>query len=93
MPTNLKEIRQFLGLTNYFRKFIKDYAKLAVPLTNLTRSGIPWHWDDRVEGVAFWALQIALTSAPVLRIPDDTLPFEVVTDASQNPGACGAVLL
>ena len=92
-PRNLKEVRQFLGLANYFRKFICGYAGMAIPLTNLTRSDVKWQWSDTREGAAFRKIQQALTMAPVLQMPDVSKPFEVVTDASQDPGACGAVLL
>ena len=53
-PTSVKEVHQFLGLANYFRKFICGYAGTAVPLTDLTRDKVEWRWDDAREGAAFW---------------------------------------
>jgi len=69
IPKNLKELRNFLGLANYYRKFVKDFAKIANPLHELTRKGVKFHWtDDCAE--AFDKLKRALVSAPVLAYPD-----------------------
>jgi hypothetical protein len=91
-PTNTKQIQQFWGLTNYFRKFIQGYSSLAAPLSELTR--LKGEYGDAwlpVHAAAFEALKAALTSAPVLRLPDFELPFEVVSDASML--GTGAVLM
>ena len=71
----------FLGFANFYRRFIHDYFKIAVPLTRLTRKDTPWSWDDRVQA-AFNDLKQAFTSAPILThwIPDS--PIVVETDAS-----------
>ena len=87
---NVHDVRSFLGLVNYFRKFIKDFASLAEPLTNLTRAKNPWAWTDRCRQ-SFLALKHCLTKAPLLRTPNEKLPYEVVTDASAV--GLGAVLL
>lgn len=81
MPTELRHIQQFLGLTNYFRKFIKGYATTAAPLNKLTRKNVEWNWTDECDK-AFNNLKIALTTTPVLTIPDPKELFELVCDAS-----------
>jgi transposase InsO family protein/translation initiation factor IF-1 len=90
-PTSVREVRGFLGLTGYYRRFIKHYAQKAYPLTELTKENVKWCWRDEVEGQAFEGLKRALVTAPVLVIPDPSLPYEVYTDASKF--ALGAVLL
>ena len=82
-PVDVTQVRQFLGLTNYFRKFIKDYSTLAAPLNDLTRKDTNFRdeWND-THRTAFQQLKDALTSAPVLILPDFTKPFELVSDAS-----------
>ena len=89
-PTDISQVRSFLGLANYFRKFIKDYSLMTLPLTHLLRKDVPWHWSDNCEA-AFHQVKHALTHAPVLALPDFSLPFEVVVDASGT--GIGAVLL
>jgi hypothetical protein len=91
VPKTLREVRSFLGLTGYYRRFVKHYSKLALPLTELTKQDSPWQWRPDHEMVAFNELKAALTSAPVLIMPDPLRPYEVYTDASQF--ALGAVLL
>uniref|UniRef100_A0A383VMU0 Integrase catalytic domain-containing protein n=1 Tax=Tetradesmus obliquus TaxID=3088 RepID=A0A383VMU0_TETOB len=90
-PRNVTEVRSFLGMTGFYRRFIHHYAHKALPLTNLTSSGIKWRWRADVEAKAFEHLKDTLTSAPVLVTPDPTLPYEVYTDASKF--ALGALLL
>ena len=90
VPKNVHDVRSFMGLVNYFRKFIKDFATLAAPLTDLTRAKHLWAWTDRCEQV-FLALKHCLTDAPLLVSPDVSKPYEVVTDASTV--GIGAVLL
>src|SRR3569833_1947630 len=90
VPANVHDVRSFMGLVNYFRKFIKDFATLAAPLTDLTRAKHSWEWTDRCEQ-AFLALKHCLTEAPLLISPDVSKPYEVVTDASTI--GIGAVLL
>jgi hypothetical protein len=77
-------------MSYYFRKFIEYYYEIAVPLTNLTRKSHPWVWTGRCQ-VAFELLKQKLTEAPLLRTPDESLPYEVVTDASDL--GLGGVLL
>ena len=88
-PTNLTELRSFLGLASYYRKFVKNFSAIASSLTTLLRKDIPYEWKpDQQE--AFDKLKEKLTSAPVLLISDQTKPFTVTTDASDT--AIGAVL-
>ena len=89
-PTNLHELRQFLGLMNYFRRFIQGYCARVSPLQQLTKKDVPFKWSEACE-TAFQQLKRDLTSAPVLAMPDYTLPWEVVSDACGY--AVGAVLL
>jgi len=89
-PRNVSEIRSFLGTAGYYHKFIKDFSKLALPLTELTKSRIKFEWTHK-EQKAFDAIKCAMASAPVLIMPDPSLPFVVHTDASGF--AVGAVLM
>ena len=90
-PTSLTTLQSLLGLTGYYRKFIKNYTEIATPLTNLTKKGtdVKKEWTDLQEQ-ALEKLKKALSEAPILRSPDLDLPMEVTTDASGY--AIGAVL-
>ena len=68
VPQNLTQLRAFLGLANYYRRFIAGFALVAQPLTALTRKDTPFSWSQCQE--AFDSLKIALTTAPVLAYPD-----------------------
>ena len=76
--------------SNYFRKFITQYAAVAAPLQELTNKGQTFNWGDRQER-AFQTLKGALHTAPVLKIPDLHKPFQVISDASLH--GIGAVLM
>uniref|UniRef100_A0A8R7P4B6 Reverse transcriptase domain-containing protein n=1 Tax=Triticum urartu TaxID=4572 RepID=A0A8R7P4B6_TRIUA len=89
-PTSVKELRQFLGLAGYYRRFIKHYGVVSRTLTDLLKKGVTYQWTDTCEQ-AFQALKQALTSAPVLALPDFKQPFTVETDASDM--GIGAVLM
>ncbi len=89
-PKTQKDVRSFLGLAGYFRGFVKDFASVARPLTELTSKTVQWKWTQ-VQQKAFDSLKHALVTAPVLTTPDFTKPFIVYTDASDK--AVGAVLL
>ena len=79
-PTNLETLRGFLGLTGYYRKFIKNYGLISRSLTLLLKNGAPFQWTTVTEE-AFSLLKDALVKAPVLAIPDFTKPFVLETDA------------
>jgi phospholipid-translocating ATPase len=91
VPTTKKQVRGFLGLTGYYRKFILNYATVAAPLTDLTKKRLPdkVNWTPEC-GVAFETLKGALCESPVLMNPDFAKQFILQTDAS-NRGV-GAVL-
>src|ERR687885_1514720 len=80
-PRNPTEIKSFLGLAGYYRRFIKDFSKIAGPLTKLTRKDVPYKWDDAQEA-AFQKLKQLLCQAPVLTLPEGSEDFVVYCDAS-----------
>jgi len=88
-PANVKELRSFLGLAGYYQKFIKNYASLSAPLSDLLKSDIEFIWKSE-HTKCFELLKAALTTAPVLHIPDPHKDFTLETDASGY--AIGAVL-
>ncbi|KAL5581856.1 hypothetical protein UlMin_014298 [Ulmus minor] len=89
-PANVKELRSFLGLANYYRRFVEEYSKTAAPLTELLKRGVTWDWGIVCEA-DFQELKNAMMRDPVLALPDISKPFEVQTDASDF--ALGGVLL
>ena len=88
-PTNVKGIRQFLGVASWYRRFVPDFATLSQPLTSLLKKGRHFKWGER-EQTAFSALKEKLTEAPVLACPDFAKRFTLQTDASRH--GLGAVL-
>jgi transposase InsO family protein len=89
-PKTVHEIRQFIGLASYFRKYIANFAVIASPLTQLTRKDVPFVWHEEQEA-AFNLLKNKLTSRPVLAIYDAEAHTEVHTDASKK--GFGGILL
>ena len=89
-PSTQKEVRQVLGLTGYYRKFIPHYANLVKPLTRLCRKMDEYIWEKPAQA-SFDALKEAMVSPPILRYPNPELPYVLYTDASKY--AWGAVLM
>jgi hypothetical protein len=88
-PKSITEVRSFLGLAGYYRRFVKNFSDISAPLTELLQTDVKWEWNDRQQQ-SFNELKDSISSAPVLVIPDDSLPFVVTTDASVY--AVGATL-
>jgi len=88
-PRNVKEVQKFLGLANYYRRFIKDFAKIAAPLHVLVRKEQKWKWEKEQEKV-FGKLKEVFTTEPVLAIPDIDREMRVEEDTLDY--AMGGVL-
>ena len=82
-PNNLKELRHFLGLANYYRRFVTGFSHIANPLNALTKKGVYLHWTEECA-VAFDKLKCALVSAPILAYPSFKEPFLLFVDASST---------
>jgi len=80
-PTNVGEIRSFLGLAGYYRRFIEGFSKLAKPMTALLEKGAKFVWSERCQA-NFEELKKRLTTAPVLVLPDLSKKFSIYCDAS-----------
>ena len=88
-PVNPIQVCTFLRLVGYYRKFIKNFAKIVKPLTMSTRMDVKFEWKETHHS-AFMKLKEAIIQAPILQYPDTTKPYIVYTDASDD--ACGAQL-
>ena len=97
-PDNVQRVRQFLGLCNFFRNHIKDFATRSHPLTVLTRKDCAWKGGPLPTDAlnAFNELKTALTSSPIISFPRKDRQYALITDAasgdSNNPGGMGAIL-
>lgn len=89
VPKNVRDVQCFLGFANFYRKFIKAFSQIALPLIRLTKKNRPFMWTERTQA-AFEALKAVFTTAPILRHVDPTKPFFLEADASDF--ALGAVL-
>ncbi|KAL4154131.1 hypothetical protein QTP88_001964 [Uroleucon formosanum] len=88
-PRNVVEIKQFLGLSGYYRRFIKDYSQISKPLTSLLKKNVPFEWTIEAQ-IAFDTLKEKLINAPNLQYPNFEKEFILITDASQF--AIGSIL-
>ena len=88
-PTSVREVRSFLGHAGFYRRFIKDFSKIALPLCKLLQKDMAFEFDEACKK-AFDKLKELLTSTPVIQPPDWNVPFEIMCDASNY--AVGAVL-
>jgi hypothetical protein len=79
-PKSVHQIRSFLGLMGYYRRFIPDFSRIAKPMTELLKKGVNFVWGEACEK-DFHMLRQHLTSAPGLLQPDNSKPFEVFCDA------------
>ena len=79
-PSNLRDLRGFLGLTSYYRKFVRNYSSLAWPFTQQLKK-YAFHWNEEAN-LAFQKLKRVMTSLPVLALPDFSQEFVIETDAS-----------
>ncbi|KAM2102023.1 hypothetical protein ACFX1T_000344 [Malus domestica] len=88
-PTSVREVLSFLGHAGFYRRFIKNFSKIAQPLCRLLQKELAFEFNKECE-TAFKMLKDMLTSAPIIMPPDWSLPFELMCDASDY--AIGAVL-
>jgi hypothetical protein len=84
---NISDIRSFLGLPGYYRKFIKGFSKISKPMTELLVKGKTFEWMPRHEA-SFQELKKRLTTAPVLTMPDVEKSFSIYCDASEQGLGC-----
>ena len=89
-PTNVLEIRSFVGLASYYRRFVKGFSSVASQLTNFTKQSVPFVWSDEYEE-SFQKLKTLLTTVPILTLPVEGKNFIVYFDASYS--GLGAVLM
>jgi len=88
-PRGVTDVRAFLGLANFYRRFVRNYSRIALPLTELTKDAVAWQWGAEQQQ-AFDALKAALCAPPVLLVPDQSKPFVLNCDACKY--AIGATL-
>ncbi|VVA41094.1 PREDICTED: retrotransposon, partial [Prunus dulcis] len=86
-PTSVTEIRSFLGLAGYYRRFVEGVASIAAPLTRLTRKDVAFEWTEECEQ-SFQELKKRLTTAPILALPDNAGNFVIYSDASLQGLGC-----
>ena len=86
-PTTVTEIRSFLGLLGYYRRFIKGFSNIALPLTRLTQKGVKFEWSNECEHI-FKELKDKLVITPILIIPSSSRRFVVYSDASHQGLSC-----
>lgn len=90
IPTNKRELRRFLGMAGFYRKFCPNFAQIAIPLTNLLSEKVRFSWSEASQR-AFENLKTILSSKPILVAPSYKKPFKIAVDASDS--GVGGVLL
>jgi hypothetical protein len=90
VPKNAHKVRSFMGIADYFRRFVEGFSKIAKPIITLQRKGVRYEWTKESD-IAFIEIKRLLTSAPILRVLDIEKDFTVCTDASKQ--GLGAVLI
>ena len=90
LPTSVKAIRSFIRFCNFYQKFIPNFSAISCPLHDLTKKGIVFHWGKEQDN-AFIKLKEVFLSAPVIKIPDTSKPFFIMTDTSLT--ATGGILM
>ena len=83
IPKSIHDIRVFLGLANFYQRFIRNFSKLALPVTSLLKKNRRFHWDKEAQST-FETLKTAFATPPILRHFDPTLPLVVEADASDH---------
>ena len=86
-PKNITDIRSFLGLAGYYRRFIENFSKIAKPMTEQLKNGVPFVWSGKCEA-SFQELKSKFTTIPVLTLPDIRMDFVVYCDASRQGLGC-----
>jgi len=86
-PTNVPEVRSFLGLAGYYRRFVEGFSRIAAPLSQLTKKNLKFHWGESQED-SFQKLKNKLTSAPILAMPFGTEGYVIYSDASKSGLGC-----
>ena len=86
-PRNVTEVRSFLGLAGYYRRFVEGFSKIAAPLTRLLKKDNKFKWDDKCQA-SFDKLKTMFTEAPVLAQPSPGKDFVIYNDASHNGLGC-----
>jgi hypothetical protein len=86
-PTSIHQVRSFLGLAGYYRRFVPDFSKIVKPITGLLKNDTKFDWSSKCNE-AFEQLKVLLTTAPVLAQPDIEKPFDVYCDASGSELGC-----
>ena len=89
VPNTVKKVRSFLGLAGYYRRFVKNFSRIAAPMTELTKKDQRFIWSKKCQE-AFDELKCRLSSPPILAYPDYSLPYILQTDSSQE--AIGMIL-
>ena len=86
-PTNVTEVRSFLGLAGYYRRFVEGFSLIVAPMTQLTRKNKKFTWGEEQDR-SFLEVKTKLTSAPVLIVPSGTEGFAIYSDASKLGLGC-----